>query len=108
MPYKHLDKKGIIRKKHCYKVTNWKEYNNALRQRGDITIWFTEEAIKNWRPARTGERGRSKEYSDHAIETALFLRQVFHKPLRQTEGMMRSIIQTMNIDISTPDLGFIA
>jgi hypothetical protein len=22
-----------------YKVTNWPEYNKALRQRGDITIW---------------------------------------------------------------------
>lgn len=31
--------------KAYYKVANWPEYNEALRQRGDITSWFTEEAL---------------------------------------------------------------
>jgi hypothetical protein len=33
-------------------VTNWPEYNKALRQRGDIMIWFTEEALAAWRPGQ--------------------------------------------------------
>jgi hypothetical protein len=36
-----------------YNVTNWPEYNKALRQRGDITIWFTEAALAAWHPAKT-------------------------------------------------------
>jgi len=52
-------------------VTKWLEYNEALRQRGDITIWFIEEALVAWHPAKTGARGRPQEDSDLGIETAL-------------------------------------
>ena len=31
------------------RVTNWLEYDAALRQRGSLTVWFTEEAIAAWR-----------------------------------------------------------
>lgn len=71
MPYKFNESRRHKIKKARYKVTNWTDYNNALRKRGDITIWFTEEAIANWRPAKTGGRGRPMEYCDHAIETDL-------------------------------------
>ena len=40
--------------------------------------------------------GRPQEYSDVAIETALFIRQVFHLPLRQAEGLMISLARVMN------------
>ena len=30
-------------------VTNWPDYDSALRQRGILTGWFTEEAIAAWR-----------------------------------------------------------
>ncbi len=26
-----------------YRVTNWQEYERALRSRGDITVWFSDE-----------------------------------------------------------------
>jgi len=26
-----------------YKVTNWKKYNESLVNRGDITVWFSED-----------------------------------------------------------------
>src|SRR5260370_11952008 len=74
MPYKHNESRRQQIEKARYKVTNWPEYNKALRQRGDITIWFTEEALAAWHPAKTGARGRPQEYSDLAIETALFIR----------------------------------
>ena len=38
--YKHAKQKK-------YRVRNWAEYNKALRCRGDLTIWFAEEAIAN-------------------------------------------------------------
>ena len=103
MPYKHNESRRHKINKPRYKVTNWADYNNALRRRGDITIWFTEEAIANWRPARTGGRGRPVEYSDHAIETALFIRPVFKLALRQTEGFMTSIARLMGAAIAIPD-----
>ena len=100
MPYKHNQSLRHQVEKAHYKVTNWPEYNKALRQRGDITIWFTEEALAPWRPAKTGARGRPQEYSDLAIETTLFIRQVFHLPLRQTEGFMNSLSRFMKSTIS--------
>lgn len=108
MPYKHNESRRHQIEKSRYKVTNWHEYNNALRQRGDLTIWFTEEAINNWRPAKTGAKGRPQEYSDIAIETAMLLRQVFHLPLRQTEGFMNSLVRIMKAEITIPDFSSIS
>lgn len=108
MPYKHNESRRHKFTKPIYKVTNWKEYNNGLRQRGNFTIWFTEEAIADWRPAKNGARGRPREYSDVAIETSLLIRQVFRLPLRQTEGFMNSLVDVLNVDITIPDFSNIS
>lgn len=84
-------------------MTNWPEYNNALRRHGDITIWFAEEAIAQWHSAKTGARGRAQKYSDLAIEAAPFIPQVFQLPLRQTKGFMNSLAHNMKASISIPD-----
>lgn len=60
MPNKHNDKYRHKFKKATYKVTNWSEYNDALRKRGDITIWFTYDAIHSWTSERTGKKGRQQ------------------------------------------------
>lgn len=39
----------------------------------------------------SGVRGRPRLYSDHAIETAILIRQVFHLPLCQTEDFTQSL-----------------
>ncbi len=108
MPYKHHENRRHKFTKPKYKVTNWPEYNEALRRRGDITIWFSTEAIHEWRPARTGVRGRPQEYSEVAIETAVLIRQVFHLPLRQTEGFMNSLALILKADITIPDFSSIS
>jgi Transposase DDE domain len=108
MPYKHNQSRRHKIEKARYKVTNWPEYSKALRQRGDVTIWVTEEALAAWHPAKTGARGRPQEYSDLAIETTLFIRQVFHLPLRQTEGFMNSLTRLMKSAISIPDYSSIS
>jgi len=69
-----------------YRVNNWSEYDTALVQRGEITLWISEDAIEDWKPAASGGRGGQRKFSDHAIETALMLRLVFKLPLRQAEG----------------------
>jgi hypothetical protein len=108
MPYKFNEGHRDKIKKSRYRVTNWQDYNNALRRRGDITIWFTEEAIETWHPTKTGKRGRPQAYSDLAIETAVLIREVFHLPLRQTEGFMNSFARAMHADISIPDYSCIS
>ena len=65
--YKHAKQKK-------YHVRNWAEYNEGLRRRGDLTVWFDEEAIANWKADKTGEPGGQRVYSDMAIETGLVVR----------------------------------
>ena len=86
-----------------YKVKNWRAYNVALKQRGDITVWFDEAAIDAWSPPPSGLPGGQRRYSDLAIVTALTLRTVFHLPLRQTEGFVASMIRVMGLELDTPD-----
>ena len=72
--------------KTSYRVKNWPEYEKSLRDRGDITVWLSEEAIRAWTPPKNGKRGGQEVYSDIAIKTSLSLRILFHLALRQTEG----------------------
>jgi hypothetical protein len=50
-------------------VTNWPEYDAALVRRGNLTLWFTEEAVAAWCAPATGKRGGQPIYSATAIET---------------------------------------
>jgi hypothetical protein len=84
-------------------VTNWSAYEAGLRQRGSLTIWFTEEAVAAWRAAPRTTPGGQARYSDLAIETSLILRTVFHQRLRQTEGLVSSLLELMGLDLPVPD-----
>jgi hypothetical protein len=86
-----------------YRVTNWANYDKALVQRGDITLWITPTAIRAWNAKASGKRGAPQKYSDLAIETALTLRAVFQLPLRQAEGFLRSLLNLMDVDLEAPD-----
>jgi len=91
----------IPRQRH--RVTNWPDYDAALRQRGSLTVWFTEEAIAAWRAEPRTTRGGQPHYSALAIATGLTLRAVFRLALRQTEGLIGSIIRLLGLDLATPD-----
>ncbi len=100
-----LDTKSRVHPKYKtkYRVSNWSEYDRALVQRGEITLWISEDAIASWKPAPTGLRGAQRKFSNHAIETALTLRLAFNLPLRQAEGFLRSVMSLMSIDLEAPD-----
>src|SRR3982751_2152731 len=85
------------------RVTNWAAYNEALRQRGSLTVWFTDQAIAAWKTAPRTTPGGQPHYSDLAITTALTLRAVFRLALRQTEGLIGSILQLLSLDLPVPD-----
>jgi len=72
-------------------VRNGREYEAGLGNRGNLTLWFSEEAIAAWR-APTGEKpGGQPVYSNLAIEAGLMVRLVYGLALRQTEGFLQSI-----------------
>jgi hypothetical protein len=89
--------------KQRYRVTNWAEYDAALRQRGSLTVWFSEEAIAAWQAEPRTTRGGQAHYSALAIKTALTLRAVFRLALRQTAGLIGSILQLLGLDLAVPD-----
>jgi len=103
MPFKaNADRRHHIPKQRR-KVTNWAAYDASLRQRGSLTVWFTDEAIAAWRAAPRTTRGGQRWYSPLAILTALTLRAVFRLALRQTEGLIGSIIRLLGLTLAVPD-----
>ena len=86
-----------------YRVGNWRAYERALVSRGDVTLWFSPDARAAWGVPPSGRPGGQQRFSDLAIETALTLRLVFHLPLRQTEGFVRSILTVMRAGLDAPD-----
>jgi hypothetical protein len=89
--------------KTAYRVKNWREYDKSLRDRGDITLWISQDAIDAWTPPQTGTRGAQPVYSDLAIETALTLRLLFRLPLWQTESFLHSILTLMDLTLPCLD-----
>jgi hypothetical protein len=89
--------------KQKHRITNWAEYDAGLRARGSLTVWFTAEAIEAWRAEPRTGRGGQPAYSDLAITTALTLRTVFRLALRQTEGLIASVLQLLGLDLPVPD-----
>jgi hypothetical protein len=85
------------------KVTNWPVYEASLRQRGSLTVWFSEEAIAAWAAEPRTTRGGQPWYSPLAILTALTLRAVFHLAYRQTEGLIGSILSLLGLTLRVPD-----
>lgn len=95
--------------KACYKVTNWRDYNESLVQRGDITFWFDEDVIDAWEHDNDEPKvGRPFTYSDMAVECLLTLRELFRLPYRQTEGLGRSLVKLMQVEVAIPDYSSLA
>jgi hypothetical protein len=103
MPYKVNEKRRHKIPKARYRVQNWRDYDAALRRRGDLTVWVTPAAMAAWTPPRCRRRGRPQKYSEIAIETGLMLRLAFGRPWRQTEGMLASILRLLGLDLPVPD-----
>ena len=91
----------IPRQRH--RVTNWAAYEAGLRQRGSLTVWFTDEAIAAWRAEPRTTPGGQPWYSPLAVLTALTLRAVFRLGLRQTGGLVGSILRLLGLELRVPD-----
>jgi len=95
MGYRYPKRSQLKYTKQRYRARNWREYETGLRKRGDLTLWFSEEAISAWRAPPSEKPGGQTVYSDLAIEAGLTVRLVYGLALRQTESFLRSI-STLN------------
>jgi hypothetical protein len=91
------------RKKRQYRIRNWRDYNSALVRRGSLTIWVEQGVINRWRDTTAPvRRGRRRRYSDLAITCALTLREVYHLPLRSTQGLVSSVLRLLGAESPAP------
>ena len=87
-----------------YRIRNWNDYNIALRSRGSLTLWINQSVVDSWiNAAKSGRPGSSIKYADSAILALLAVRQLFHLPLRQTQGFASSVFHLLNISLPVPD-----
>lgn len=84
-------------------MTNWASYEAGLRRHGSLALWVSDAAIAAWRAAPRTTLGGQARYSQTTIETALMVRLVFHQPLRQTEGLLGSLLDLLGVDLPVPD-----
>ena len=89
-----------------YRTTNWSEYNAALQARGSLLIWLDQDMA--WFAAPTGKRGRSPTFSDAAIQFCLSIKCLFGLPLRQSIGMVESLLKLAGLDWPAPDFSTIS
>ncbi|WBA16829.1 IS5 family transposase [Salinivibrio proteolyticus] len=92
-----------------YKISNWKQYNQALINRGSITFWVDDAAIQTWHcKEHHGKRGRGFTFTDGAIETALMVKGIFKLPLRALQGFLDSIFSLMDVPLKSPSYSCIS
>lgn len=111
MPYKERLKTGQERKrpKTQYKVINWSEYNQSLRKRGMISLYFPKGDIKfqfiNDKAYVKGESGRMATYLAPYIQLIYILYRLFRWGQRQITGYLEDIWESQGLDIPVPSFG---
>lgn len=102
------------KKKNKYKVRNWREYNQALVDRYNVTLWVKKGIADVWREGnkiiirRKRKVGSPKTYSDAAIESLSTIKELFHLTYRGIEGFGKSIFnRILQAKIKIPDFSTI-
>jgi hypothetical protein len=90
-------------KKTKYRITNWKEYNRSLINRGSLTLWISSDVEESWYAGKTGQPGSPKKYSDQSIETILTIQQLYSLPLRAIQDFTESLFALMNTTLDVPN-----
>ncbi len=85
-----------------FTVSCWAEYDAGLRRRGSLTVWVTQDAIDACNAEPRTTPGGQATYCDSAIQTCLVLRTAFKMALRQTEGLMASIFELLDCELTVP------
>ena len=93
------------RKRSKFKIINWPEYNNILRNRGRIDFMISNNLEKNWYEQNNNgkKRGGQRRYTDQAILVCLQIRCLFKLKLRQCQGFINWIFEISGAQITCPD-----
>ena len=83
--------------------SKWPAYDAALKERGNITVWFRADVVDAWVAPKEHQPGHPRIYADLAIEVAFTVRLVYHLAPRQAEGFLQSIVEIMGLALSIPD-----
>ena len=84
-----------------YRTTNWSSYTASLCKRGSLLIWLDKEMT--WLAPPGGSPDRPAVFSDAAIQFCLTIKVLFKLPLRQTTGMVASLLKMADLDWAVPD-----
>lgn len=86
---------------------DWSKYNQALVNRGYLTIFVSKDFAREWYVKydenTPRKRGGQPKYTEKAITALLSLRFVFKQPLRSMEGFAKSLVSMMNLNLEVPD-----
>lgn len=85
-----------------YKITNWREYNAGLKQRGSLTLWVDDKIAKRWYHNGPAKRGGQLIYSSDCMVLLLTLKVTFRLPFRQLAGFSESIFDLMGVELEVP------
>lgn len=111
MPYKARLKTGDERKrkKTAYKVINWPEYNQSLKRRGNLSLYFPrgdlKEAFYNEASYVKGLAGRDTVYKPAYIELIFTFYRLMNLGLRQITGFFEDRWSCQGVDIPVPSFG---
>jgi hypothetical protein len=89
----------MLSSKPIFRVRNWSEYNQILKDRWSLEIWFSPAVCKKWYShTSNGKKGADLTYSREAILTCLTIRCLFNLSLRATEGFIQSFLKRLGLN----------
>ena len=86
-----------------YKVRNWSQYNESLKNRGSIFLWVSDDALKKWQVLKDPHFiGAPPKFSNDAILCMMVLKSLYHLPYRQLIGFLLSLFSIMKVVLPVP------
>lgn len=66
-------------------------------------MWVSKDVLAVWNAhAKSGKRGHPQTYTDAAILCMASLQELYHLPLRATQGLLCSVVKLLSMTVSVP------
>jgi hypothetical protein len=105
MPYKEVLKLSATKpkKKAHYQVINWAHYNQSLKKRGMLSLYFPSGDLRdqfiNDTPYQKGISGQLPTFSSAYIEIMYTLYRLLNFGIRQITGYFEDLWKSKNLKI---------
>lgn len=93
----------IDKPKEKYRLSNWSDYNKSLVNRGNVTLWLSDDIKDSWYYDGQRDAGGAIRYSDAAILFCLTMRCLYSLAYRQTQGFVLGLFKLTDADLDVPD-----